>query len=53
MNSMKDKEGDIKHLSSQILQENYKIEWFNMKHSDIVEFGIPLLYLAVNVILDA
>jgi hypothetical protein len=24
-----------------------------MKHSDIVEFGIPLLYLAVNVILDA
>jgi hypothetical protein len=49
MNSIKDKEGGIKHLSSQIFANNYKIEWCNMKHPDIVEFCIHLLYLDVNV----
>jgi hypothetical protein len=54
MNSIKDKEGGIKHLSSQILQITIqcKIEWFHMKHPDIVKFCIPLLYLVVNIILD-
>jgi len=52
MNSIKDKEGGIKHLSSQIFQITIKLEWFNMKNPDIVEFCIPLLYLVVNIILD-
>jgi hypothetical protein len=48
---------------SQNLEMYYLIEFylinltllknFNMKHPDIVEFCIPLLYLVVNVILDA
>ena len=37
MNSVKDKEGGIKHLSSQILQITIKKSDFNMKHPDIVE----------------
>ena len=49
MNSIKDKEGGIKHLSSQNFANNYKIEWTNMKHPDIVEFCIHLLYLGINV----
>jgi hypothetical protein len=51
MNSTKDKEGGIKHLSSQILQITIqcKIEWFHMKHPDIVKLKNVIFTISVYI----